>query len=84
MRPSTCSGSTVGTPIPAAHHRKKRLERLIPASLVRLTGVPCLEAKGRELFEAACRLDLEGIRLSPRAPYPAATCRLDHPARFTT
>jgi bifunctional non-homologous end joining protein LigD len=41
--------------------RKKRLERLIPASVGALNRVPCFENDGRELFEAACRLDLEGI-----------------------
>jgi hypothetical protein len=41
--------------------RKKRLERLIPASVGALNCVPCFKAEGRELFEAACRLDLEGI-----------------------
>jgi bifunctional non-homologous end joining protein LigD len=41
--------------------RKKRLERLIPASVGALNRVPCFEEEGRELFEAACRLDLEGI-----------------------
>jgi bifunctional non-homologous end joining protein LigD len=41
--------------------RKKRLERLIPVSVGALSRMPCFEADGRELFEAACRLDLEGI-----------------------
>ena len=41
--------------------RKKRLERLIPASVGALNRVPCFEEEGVELFEAACRLDLEGI-----------------------
>jgi bifunctional non-homologous end joining protein LigD len=41
--------------------RKQRLERLIPASTGPLNRIPCFEAEGRELFEAACRLDLEGI-----------------------
>src|SRR3954465_13116416 len=39
-------------------HRKKRLERLIPASVGALNRVPCFEEEGQELFEAACRLDL--------------------------
>lgn len=39
---------------------RDRLERLIPAS-VGLNRVPCFEEEGRELFGAACRLDLEGI-----------------------
>jgi bifunctional non-homologous end joining protein LigD len=42
-------------------HRKKRLERLIRASVGALNRVPCFEEEGRELFEAACRLDLEGV-----------------------
>jgi bifunctional non-homologous end joining protein LigD len=41
--------------------RKKRLERLIPATVGALSRIPCFEREGRELFEAACRLDLEGI-----------------------
>ncbi len=41
--------------------RKQRLERLIPASVGALSRMPCLEADGHELFEATCRLDLEGI-----------------------
>jgi ATP-dependent DNA ligase len=50
--------------------RKKRLERLIPASVGALNRVPCFEADGRELFEAACRLDLEGIVAKRKAdPY---------------
>ena len=41
--------------------RKRRLEKLIPASVGALNRIPCFEAEGRELFEATCRLDLEGI-----------------------
>lgn len=41
--------------------RKKRLERLIPTAVGALNRVPCFAAEGRELFEAACQLDLEGI-----------------------
>lgn len=41
--------------------RKRRLEKLIPASVGALNRIPCFETEGRELFEAACRLDLEGI-----------------------
>jgi len=41
--------------------RKQRLERLIPASVGTLNRVPCFEGEGRELFGAACQLDLEGI-----------------------
>src|SRR3954454_8361282 len=41
--------------------RKRRLGRLIPASVGALSRMPGFGAEGRELFEAACRLDLEGI-----------------------
>jgi bifunctional non-homologous end joining protein LigD len=41
--------------------RKRRLERLIPASAGRLNRIPCFQREGRELFQAACGLDLEGI-----------------------
>src|SRR4051812_39676850 len=47
-------------PLPLTQ-RKKRLERLVPASVGTLNRVPCFEREGVELFEAACRLDLEGI-----------------------
>jgi bifunctional non-homologous end joining protein LigD len=43
------------------NQRKKRLERLIPSAVGVLSRVPCFENARRELFEAACRLDLEGI-----------------------
>jgi bifunctional non-homologous end joining protein LigD len=39
--------------------RKKRLERLIPASVGALNRMPCFEGEGQELYDAACRLDLE-------------------------
>lgn len=55
-------------------HRKKRLERLIPASVGALNRVPCFEDEGRELFGAACRLDLEGIVAKrKRDPYSPET-----------
>src|SRR3954468_13153476 len=38
--------------------RKRRLGRLIPASVGALSRMPGFGAEGRELFEAACRLDL--------------------------
>lgn len=41
--------------------RKRRLERLVPASAGALNRVPCFDREGGELFDAACRLDLEGI-----------------------
>jgi bifunctional non-homologous end joining protein LigD len=54
----------------ALTHRKKRLERLIPASVGALNRVPCFEEEGRELFEADCSLDLEGIVAKRKAdPY---------------
>ena len=54
--------------------RKKRLERLIPASVGALNRLPCFEEHGRELFEAACGLDLEGIVAKRKAdPYGPRT-----------
>jgi bifunctional non-homologous end joining protein LigD len=54
--------------------RKKRLERLIPVSVGALNRVPCFENDGRELYEAACRLDLEGIVAKRKAhPYSPDT-----------
>jgi bifunctional non-homologous end joining protein LigD len=54
--------------------RKRRLERLIPASVGALNRVPCFEEKGQELFEATCRLDLEGVVAKRKAdPYGANT-----------
>ena len=54
--------------------RKKRLQRLIPATTGTLLQVPCFEEHGFELFEAACRLDLEGIVAKRKAdPYGART-----------
>jgi bifunctional non-homologous end joining protein LigD len=54
--------------------RKRRLEQLIPASVGALNRMPCFEAEGRELFEAACGLDLEGIVAKMKDdPYAADT-----------
>jgi bifunctional non-homologous end joining protein LigD len=54
--------------------RKQRLERLIPASVGALSRMPCFEADGHELFEATCRLDLEGIVAKRKAdPYASET-----------
>ena len=47
--------------------RKKRLERLFLAAVGKLNRVPCFEEGGRELFEAACGLDLEGILAKRKA-----------------
>lgn len=56
------------------NRRKKRLERLIPAAVAALNCVPCYEEEGRELFEAACQLDLEGIVAKRKAdPYDSKT-----------
>src|SRR5215207_1935112 len=53
--------------------RKKALERLVPTSVGALNRVLC-EGERRELFEAACRLDLEGIIGKRRAdPYGPET-----------
>jgi bifunctional non-homologous end joining protein LigD len=41
--------------------RKKRLERVVPAPAGPLSRVPSFEQEGLELFDATCRLDLEGI-----------------------
>jgi bifunctional non-homologous end joining protein LigD len=41
--------------------RKKRLERVVPTVAGPLSRVPCFEQEGLELFDASCRLDLEGI-----------------------
>jgi bifunctional non-homologous end joining protein LigD len=50
--------------------RKKRLEALVPAAVGALNRMPCFEEEGRELFEASCRLDLEGIVAKRKAdPY---------------
>lgn len=47
-------------PLPLTQ-RRKRLDRLIPVTTGTLLKVLCFAEHGRELFEAACRLDLEGI-----------------------
>jgi bifunctional non-homologous end joining protein LigD len=41
--------------------RKRRLERLIPTNNATVSRMLAVEAHGRELYEAAQRLDLEGI-----------------------
>jgi bifunctional non-homologous end joining protein LigD len=41
--------------------RRQRLDRLVPVTTGTLLRVPWFEKHGRDLFEAACRLDLEGI-----------------------
>jgi ATP-dependent DNA ligase len=41
--------------------RKRRLEQLIPTNNATLSRVLAVEEHGRELYEAAQRLDLEGI-----------------------
>jgi bifunctional non-homologous end joining protein LigD len=62
--------------------RKKRLERLLPEAVAPLNRVPFFEESGRELFEAACRLDLEGIVAKRKAdPYTPHTqwCKIKNP-----
>jgi bifunctional non-homologous end joining protein LigD len=54
--------------------RKRRLEQLIPTNNPTLSRMLAIEEHGRELFEAAQRLDLEGIVAKRRAdPYSAQT-----------
>jgi ATP-dependent DNA ligase len=54
--------------------RKRRLEQLIPANNSTLSRVLAVEEHGRELFEAAQRLDLEGIVAKRKAdPYSLQT-----------
>jgi bifunctional non-homologous end joining protein LigD len=54
--------------------RKRRLEQLIPANNPTLSRVLAVEEHGRELFEAAQRLDLEGIVAKRTAdPYSPQT-----------
>jgi bifunctional non-homologous end joining protein LigD len=50
--------------------RKQRLGRLLPVAIGPLNRVPCFNTEGKELFEAACRLDIEGIVAKRKAdPY---------------
>jgi bifunctional non-homologous end joining protein LigD len=54
--------------------RKRKLEQLIPANNSTLSRVLAVEEHGRELFEAAQRLDLEGIVAKRKAdPYSPQT-----------
>jgi bifunctional non-homologous end joining protein LigD len=54
--------------------RKRQLEQLIPANNSTLSRVLAVEEHGRELYEAAQRLDLEGIVAKRRAdPYSPQT-----------
>jgi bifunctional non-homologous end joining protein LigD len=54
--------------------RKRKLEQLIPTNNATLSRVLAVEEHGRELFEAAQRLDLEGIVAKRRAdPYSPQT-----------
>jgi bifunctional non-homologous end joining protein LigD len=54
--------------------RKRRLEGLIPGSTPTLSRVLAVEERGRELFDAAQRLDLEGIVAKrKRDPYSRQT-----------
>jgi ATP-dependent DNA ligase len=49
--------------------RKQRLEQLIPANNAPLSRVLAVEEHGRELYEAAQRLDLEGIVAKRKADH---------------
>jgi bifunctional non-homologous end joining protein LigD len=54
--------------------RKRRLEQLIPGNNATLSRVLAIEEHGRELYEAAQRLDLEGIVAKRKAdPYSPQT-----------
>ena len=54
--------------------RKRALERLIPATSTVLSRVFAVEARGRDLFGAVERLDLEGIVAKRKAdPYSSGT-----------
>jgi bifunctional non-homologous end joining protein LigD len=62
--------------------RKKRLERLLPTAVGPLNRIPWFEEDGRELFEAACQLDLEGIVAKRKEdPYGPKTtwCKIKNP-----
>ena len=50
-----------GSPRPAAHSEEASLTGLIPATTKVLSRVFAIEGRGRDLFDAAERLDLEGI-----------------------
>jgi bifunctional non-homologous end joining protein LigD len=63
--------------------RKKHLERLVPISVGTLNQVPCFEGEGLELFQAACRLELEGIVAKRKTdPYRPEIqwCKIKNPA----
>jgi bifunctional non-homologous end joining protein LigD len=54
--------------------RRRALERVIPATSTVLSRVFAVEGRGRDLFGAAERLDLEGIVAKRRAdPYAPTT-----------
>jgi ATP-dependent DNA ligase len=53
---------------------KRRLEQLIPANNATVSRVLAVEEHGRDLYEAAQRLDLEGIVAKRKAdPYSPQT-----------
>jgi bifunctional non-homologous end joining protein LigD len=56
--------------------RKRALEKLIPATTTVLSRVFTVEERGRDLFAAAQRLDLEGVVAKRKADFydPAKTC----------
>jgi bifunctional non-homologous end joining protein LigD len=67
--------------------RKRRLEQLILANNATLSRVLAVEEHGRELYEAAQRLDLEGIVAKRKAdPYSPQTIwyKIKNPAYTQT
>jgi hypothetical protein len=67
--------------------RKRRLELLIPTNNSTLSRVLAVEEHGRELYEAAQRLDLEGIVAKRKAdPYSPQTVwyKIKNPAYTQT
>jgi hypothetical protein len=59
---------------PTTRQAEQRLEQLIPANNATLSRVLAVEEHGRQLYEAAQRLDLEGIVAKRKAdPYSSQT-----------
>jgi bifunctional non-homologous end joining protein LigD len=55
-------------------HRRKRLTKIIPVTTGTLSTIMTVEGRGCDLFEAACRLDFEGIVAKRKAdPYSERT-----------
>lgn len=54
--------------------RKRRLEQLVPVNNATLSRILAVEEHGRQLYEAAQRLDLQGIVAKRKAdPYSPQT-----------